>query len=73
MAMTKKDYEIIAKAIAHSRYLGGQAITQEYQSAIDTVTLRIARVLEDTNPRFDVSRFLSACQFGKLPRESEVA
>ncbi len=73
MAMTKKDYELIAKAITYSRYLGDQAITQEYQLAIDTMTLRIAGALADTMPRFDYSRFLSACQFGKLPRESEVA
>ena len=74
MAMTKKDYELLAKTIADSRYLlGGRAITLEYQNAIDNVTLCIARVLADTNPRFDYNRFLSACQFGKLPRESEVA
>jgi hypothetical protein len=73
MAMTKKDYELLAKAITDCRYLEEQALTQEYQSAINNVTLRIAGVLADTNPRFDVSRFLSACQFGKLPRESEVA
>lgn len=73
MAMTKKDYELIAKAITDSRYLGDQALTQEYQSAINNVTLRIAGVLADTNPRFDSMRFFSACQFGKLPRVSEVA
>jgi hypothetical protein len=73
MAMTKKDYELIAKAIADSRYVGEQALTQEYQSAINNVTLRIAGVLADTNPRFESIRFLSACQYGKLPRESEVA
>ena len=73
MAMTKKDYELIAKAITDSRYLGEQALAYEYQSALNNVTLRIAGVLADTNPRFDSSRFLSACQYGKLPRESEVA
>ena len=73
MAMTKKDYELIAKAITDSRYLGRRAITEEYQGAIDGVTLRIAGVLADTNPRFDSARFLSACEYGKLPRESEVA
>ena len=73
MAMTKKDCELLAKAITDSRYLGEQAISQEYQSAINNVTLRIAGVLADTNPRFDSSRFLSACEYGKLPRISEVA
>ena len=32
-----------------------------------------AGVLADTNPRFDSIRFLSACEYGKLPRISEVA
>ena len=73
MAMTKKDYELIAKAITDSRYLGEHALTEEYQRAINYVTLRIAGVLADTNPRFDSTRFLSACEYGKLPRESEVA
>ena len=51
--MTKKDYAIIAKAIANTYDISdiGRA----------SVANEIARALAADNPRFDRNRFLTAC------------
>jgi hypothetical protein len=63
--MTRKDYELLAHAIAQVR----SKIAMEYhlklnrlfaQSIVDDVARSIARELVRDNPRFDVDRFLQA-------------
>ena len=70
MAMTKKDYEGLANYISSARYTSAHP---EVAKALNILTSVIADGLEDMYPRFDRARFLSACQYGKLPRVSEVA
>ena len=72
MAMTKKDYELIARSVSNARY-GKEALAPEFQQGIDAVAMWLDIQLSAGNDRFDSSRFLSACQYGKLPRVSEVA
>jgi len=69
MAMTKKDYEIIADAISLTRY---DSSNPEVAKALNTLTVRLANLFDEANPRFDVVKFLSACEYGKLPRSYEV-
>lgn len=47
--MTKKDFEAIAAAIAHSKDMSD-------------VRINIAAYCAQTNPRFDIKRFLAACE-----------
>ena len=70
MAMTKKDYEGLANYIAATRYTSTDIAVA---NALNVLTIMISDGLEATYPRFDVAKFLSACEYGKLPRESEVA
>lgn len=60
--MTKKDYELIAKAIK-TQWDIQVAITGtgEKSLAIHETALRIAHALKNTNPRFDLDRFMTAC------------
>jgi hypothetical protein len=51
VAMTKKDFELIAKTI--------QAMSQP---ARGVATIYFADALRDANPRFDQKRFIQACQ-----------
>lgn len=59
--MTRKDYELIARAIKASmdgaRYRGSDT----ERNAIREVAKNIAGALQADNPRFDWARFLSAC------------
>ena len=71
--MTRKDYILIAQAISNSRYMHILSMRPEYQAGIDRTTQIIANFLQSENPRFDMNRFLSAAEYGKMPRESEVA
>jgi hypothetical protein len=70
MAMTKKDYEGIASYIAATRYTSTDI---EVANALNVLTIMIADGLQDMYPRFDYAKFLNAAQYGKLPRQSEVA
>lgn len=70
--MTRQDYVLIASTIKGLRYdLTGS--TQEGRNALDSVSADLCIAFERENSRFDVSKFLSACEYGKLPRASEVA
>jgi hypothetical protein len=59
--MTKKDYELIGKAIKGE--LGTWSISTQHQGiiAVQSVSYRIAELLELENPTFDKERFLKAC------------
>jgi hypothetical protein len=48
MAMTRKDYEAIAKII-------------KFNKTKSQVTLGLASIFEDDNPNFDTGKFLKAC------------
>lgn len=69
MSMTKKDYEGIANYIADARYTSANP---EVAKALDYLTTTISADLKALYPRFDEAKFLSACQYGKRPRASEV-
>lgn len=56
--MTKKDYELIAKAIRASRY--DIRNTQEDKQTIDAVADALAYYLKIDNPRFDRNKFMQA-------------
>lgn len=59
--MTKKDYELIAKALRHA--LGTVEIFGDAYTPEEVVSLAIhvtADALERENPRFDRKRFISA-------------
>jgi hypothetical protein len=73
MAMTKKDYELIAYTIRATRYGHIFAMRPEFQAGIDATVRHLATSLATENPRFDEGKFLSACEYGKMPRVSEVA
>jgi len=72
MAMTKKDYELIARCVSNARY-GKEGLAPEFQHGVDAVAMWLDIQLSANNTRFDSERFLSACQYGKMPRVSEVA
>jgi hypothetical protein len=57
--MTKKDYELIASAIAESI-----CDMQDHPARIagaHQVARNLARILKGNNPRFDRKRFMAAC------------
>jgi hypothetical protein len=68
--MTRKDYILIAKAISETRY---NTTNLNYYQALNDVALNLAKALEAQNPRFDTAKFFQACEYGKLPRLTEVA
>lgn len=67
--MTKKDYELIAKALKGARVYDGQvSMTPEqvgtaktHNRAIETAARHIGNELAKQNERFDFVRFLKAC------------
>lgn len=64
--MTKKDYNIIAEAIAESVDAYAWLFERDpagdiARMALRDVALSIADTLEADNPRFDRNRFLVAC------------
>ena len=60
--MTKKDYELLAKAIYGSLIQSYSLDWQDRFIEQHKVTARhVAIALERTNPRFDRARFLEAC------------
>lgn len=62
--MTKKDYELIAKAIEGAgvalRY--ASVNTGETRRALQIVTLQLSSALAIENPRFDKDKFYNACK-----------
>ena len=63
MAMSKKDYEAIAKIV-------DELYINEKEQSIEVITtqlaLNLARLFESTNERFDTSKFLEAAQKTRL-------
>lgn len=59
--MTKRDYVLIAKAIADAKHIKAQEKGGEYARGVITTAERIADALEVDNFRFDRARFLTAC------------
>jgi hypothetical protein len=70
MAMSKKDYELIAGVFSeHVKSYREQGHTKEISdkiNAIGTVVSALARELEIENPRFTHDRFVTACGFTRL-------
>ena len=68
--MTRKDFELIAKAFHDTkpkfldRDMSEAAVAAAYDAWSRTVH-RIALALSSTNPRFNVDRFIEACSFAK--------
>lgn len=71
--MSKKDYIALAESLRQARYNDSLSTTKEYQHGIDRTILALVEVLKADNPRFDYLLFMSAAQYGKLPRAEEVA
>lgn len=63
MAMSKRGYQAIARAIHGER--ASVPPTVEVALAFERIIAALADVLDDGNPRFDRARFLEACETGK--------
>ena len=72
MAMTKKDYILLARCISNARY-SKEGLAPEFQHGVDAVAMWLDIQLSAAYPNYDSQKFLSACQYGKMPRVSEVA
>jgi|DEB0MinimDraft_3_1074331.scaffolds.fasta_scaffold13059_5 hypothetical protein len=60
--MSRKDYELIARAIYGSLIQSGSLESQDKYADQHRLTARhVANALERTNPRFDRDRFIEAC------------
>lgn len=61
--MTKKDYELIARALKAARVSNTLDDPNKalYNNGIDNAVALMARVLAQDNPRFNRERFLIAC------------
>ena len=68
--MTKKDYELLALHIRSARYA---TMDIKANSVLNLLTVTLSDYFTANNPRFDRAKFKQACEYGKLPRESEVA
>lgn len=62
--MSKKDFELIAAVLrsAAEEWPNDPNVRVPVQSEFASLRLAFAEALQDTNPRFDVSRFLNAAQ-----------
>jgi hypothetical protein len=58
--MSRKDYERIASVLAGVRQTNPDARVQ-----LNVVSMTLADVFADDNPRFDRTRFLLACGVGR--------
>lgn len=59
--MTRKDYELIAKAIKRANE-NWEGFEEEYPAVVIAgISAMLATQLEQDNPRFDRARFLTAC------------
>lgn len=60
--MTKKDFELIARAMREGRTYVGTDFAADRESDLHTLCCyRLADALATTNPRFDRAKFLQAC------------
>ena len=55
--MTRKDFELIAKAIKESALVAGPRGKEQ----LEATAVNVAYALMSTNERFDHDRFLAAC------------
>lgn len=64
--MTRKDYELIAKAINDTRLRIGDDLghNPEQNRGVRRAAAHLADALAQDNPRFDAQRFLTACGYG---------
>lgn len=64
--MTKKDFELIARALRAARATEALTNVQLYNegwtNGVDAAASELADALATTNPRFDRARFLEACR-----------
>ena len=67
--MTKKDYDLIAKAISRCVWFyhvgrDGRmpANRRTAEVVLESVAMELAHELADANPRFDQERFMTACE-----------
>jgi hypothetical protein len=63
ITMTRKDYKLLGEAIkpyAETLYRNGH---RDMEVTVENVVIRIAKALAGDNPRFDRSKFMSACGF----------
>lgn len=69
MAMSKKDYQAIARAIYETRAAYGIAAGKQADGttggALEMVTVELCMILSADNPRFDRARFIEACETGR--------
>ena len=59
--MTRKDYELIAKALKRANENWEGFNEENPQVVITAISAYLAKELAQDNPRFDRSRFLTAC------------
>lgn len=59
--MTKKDYELIARVLREAR----DERNGEHDAILNSLAYSFAHALNDTNPKFDRSRFIKAATNGK--------
>lgn len=67
--MTKKDFEAIARTIKDARdamVMPGHPLPAQVTGIFDSVARDLAKVCATTNPRFNRSKFLSACGVADL-------
>ncbi len=66
--MTRKDYELIAKAIrgAEARVCADPEVKaeREQKRGVRRVAAHLADALAAANPAFDAQRFLTSCGYG---------
>ena len=71
MAMSRKDYEMIAEAISQTREFYEKGIPENYMvsqvlqnaSTCARLIANLSNKMRIDNPRFDVDKFLKACGF----------
>lgn len=66
MAMSKKDYQALARAINTASAEMGvrEGVAQSGPPLVRAIVSHVADVLAADNPRFDRARFIEACETG---------
>jgi hypothetical protein len=70
MAMSKKDYELLAKAISNARFDTKRAMVADFQAGIDTVVMWVDIILSSSNERFNSETFYAKC--GGWPKQEQM-
>lgn len=58
--ISKRIFQGMAQIISHARAIGTQPETSP-GDVLDIVSIELAHLLEQENPRFDVARFMQQC------------